>query len=87
VSGAEIAPWIADECFEDLDAPIPRLAATDTPVAYVPTLENAILPQTADISRDLQNLLRYEPDATAIRRRRGALRAWTWRWSSRGRRR
>ena len=32
--GAEVAAWIADECFEDLDAPVFCLAATDTPVGY-----------------------------------------------------
>jgi 2-oxoisovalerate dehydrogenase E1 component len=57
--GAEIAAFVADECFEHLDAPVWRLAATDTHVAYEPTLENAILPQVADIQRDLEALLAY----------------------------
>ncbi|HYL52192.1 MAG TPA: dehydrogenase E1 component subunit alpha/beta [Acidimicrobiia bacterium] len=57
--GAEIAAFIADECFEHLDAPVWRLAATDTLCAYEPSLENAILPQVPDITRDLQALLAY----------------------------
>jgi 2-oxoisovalerate dehydrogenase E1 component len=57
--GAEVAAFAADECFEYLDAPVWRLAAIDTHVAYEPTLENAILPQVADIKRDLQALLAY----------------------------
>ncbi|MEX2100379.1 MAG: thiamine pyrophosphate-dependent enzyme [Acidimicrobiia bacterium] len=57
--GAEIAAWIADECFEDLDAPVLRLAALDTPVGYEPTLEAAVLPQVDDIVRDLGHLLAY----------------------------
>jgi 2-oxoisovalerate dehydrogenase E1 component len=57
--GAEIAAFIADACFEHLDAPVWRLAATDTLCAYEPSLENAILPQVADITRDLQALLAY----------------------------
>ena len=57
--GGEIAAWIADECFEDLDAPVMRLSALDTPVGYEPTLEEAILPQVADIQRDLTTLLGY----------------------------
>jgi 2-oxoisovalerate dehydrogenase E1 component len=57
--GAEVAAWIADECFEDLDAPVIRLAAVDVPVAYEPTLEAAILPQVGDIARDLRTLLAY----------------------------
>ncbi|HEY7137117.1 MAG TPA: dehydrogenase E1 component subunit alpha/beta [Acidimicrobiia bacterium] len=57
--GAEVAAWVADECFESLDAPVWRLAATDTCVAYEPTLEAAILPQVDDIARDLRALLAY----------------------------
>jgi 2-oxoisovalerate dehydrogenase E1 component len=57
--GAEIAAFVADQCFEYLDAPVWRLAATDTFVAYEPSLESAILPQAADIERDLRALLAY----------------------------
>jgi 2-oxoisovalerate dehydrogenase E1 component len=57
--GAEVAAWIADECFEGLDAPVFRLAATDTPVGYEPTLEAATLPQVDDIVRDLRHLIAY----------------------------
>ncbi|MGQ0823686.1 MAG: alpha-ketoacid dehydrogenase subunit alpha/beta [Actinomycetota bacterium] len=57
--GAEVAAFVADECFECIDAPVWRLAATDTQCAYEPTLENAILPQIPDIVRDLQALLAY----------------------------
>jgi 2-oxoisovalerate dehydrogenase E1 component len=55
--GAEIAAWIADECFDDLEAPVLRLAARDVPVAYEPTLEDVILPQVGDIERHLAHLL------------------------------
>jgi 2-oxoisovalerate dehydrogenase E1 component len=49
--GAEIASHIADECFPWLDAPVKRVASTDTFVGYAPRLEDAILPQIDDIKR------------------------------------
>src|SRR4051812_10815339 len=57
--GAEIAAFVADECFEYLDAPVWRCAAADSHCAYEPALEDAILPQVADIKRDLEGLLKY----------------------------
>jgi 2-oxoisovalerate dehydrogenase E1 component len=57
--GAEIASRIADQLFEDLDAPVRRVAARDTFVAYQPLLENAILPQTADLFQAMKELAQY----------------------------
>jgi 2-oxoisovalerate dehydrogenase E1 component len=47
--GGEVAAWAAEHCFTELDAPVRRVAAKDTHVAYEPTLEDAILPQVDDI--------------------------------------
>ena len=47
--GGEVAAWIAEELFWDLDAPVGRVAAQDCHVAYEPSLEWAILPQVDDI--------------------------------------
>ncbi len=47
--GAEVAAWVAAHCFWDLDAPVVRVTARDTFVAYEPALEDAILPQVHDI--------------------------------------
>ena len=57
--GAEIAARIAGELFEHLDAPVRRIGALDTPVAYSPDLEEAILPQQADILKAIRETARY----------------------------
>jgi 2-oxoisovalerate dehydrogenase E1 component len=57
--GAEVAAWIVEHCFDSLDAPIRRVAAIDTHVAYEPTLEAAVLPQVAQIATAIRSLLDY----------------------------
>jgi 2-oxoisovalerate dehydrogenase E1 component len=57
--GAEIAARIAGELFEWLDAPVARVAATDTFVGYAPTLEKFILPQIEDLSAAIEKLAKY----------------------------
>jgi 2-oxoisovalerate dehydrogenase E1 component len=57
--GAEIAARIADELFEHLDAPVRRIGAMDTFVAYQPLLEDAILPQPETILKAILDLKAY----------------------------
>jgi 2-oxoisovalerate dehydrogenase E1 component len=57
--GAEIAARIGDELFHDLDAPVRRVAAMDTFVAYQPLLEDAILPQPEDLYRAMEELAAF----------------------------
>ncbi len=57
--GAEVAAWVAEHCFTDLDAPVRRVAALDTHVAYEPSLEDAILPQVSDITDAALALARF----------------------------
>jgi 2-oxoisovalerate dehydrogenase E1 component len=57
--GAEIAARIADELFEHLDAPVRRVAAMDTFVAYAPQLEDTILPQSSDVAKAITELKMY----------------------------
>jgi 2-oxoisovalerate dehydrogenase E1 component len=57
--GAEISASIADECFAWLDAPVARVASTDTFVGYAPQLEDAILPQVEDFKKAYREILAF----------------------------
>jgi 2-oxoisovalerate dehydrogenase E1 component len=57
--GAEIAARIGSELFDKLDAPVERVAAKDTFVAYQPLVEDAILPQVEDIFGAIRKLCAY----------------------------
>lgn len=57
--GGEIAATIAEEAFEWLDAPVVRVAATDTPVPYSPPLEEYHLPQIKDVLEAARKLAAY----------------------------
>ncbi len=57
--GAEIAARIADELFEDLDAPVRRVASMDTFVAYQPILEDEILPQPERLYQAIMELHKF----------------------------
>ncbi|MDB4880479.1 MAG: 2-oxo acid dehydrogenase component alpha/beta subunit [Gemmatimonadetes bacterium] len=54
--GAEIAARIADDCFAWLDAPVRRVASSDTFVGYAPQLEDAILPQVETFKRAIAEI-------------------------------
>ena len=57
--GGEIAATIAEEAFEDLDAPVRRIAAPDCPVPFSPVLEKAFIPQVEDVVQGLRELAEY----------------------------
>ncbi len=57
--GGEIAATIAEEVFEDLDAPVKRLTAPDTPVPFSPPLEKAFIPQVDGVASALRELAEY----------------------------
>jgi 2-oxoisovalerate dehydrogenase E1 component len=57
--GSEIAARVADETFAFLDAPVRRVAATDTFVAYAPELEDVILPQVDSIRAAMEDILNF----------------------------
>jgi 2-oxoisovalerate dehydrogenase E1 component beta subunit len=57
--GAEIAATIAEDAFENLDAPVRRIAAPDTPVPFSPPLEKAFIPQVEDVVAGLKELAEY----------------------------
>ena len=58
--GGELAARIADQAFEQLDAPVKRVAAYDCPaIPFAAELEEVILPQTSWIEAALTQLLQY----------------------------
>jgi len=57
--GAEIAATIAQEAFENLDAPVGRVAAPDSPVPFAPVLEKAFIPQVDDVVAAVKELAHY----------------------------
>jgi 2-oxoisovalerate dehydrogenase E1 component beta subunit len=57
--GAEVGALIGERAFEDLDGPIVRITAPDTPIPFSPPLERAILPQASDIEEACRELLAY----------------------------
>jgi len=57
--GAEIAARIGDELFHDLDAPVRRVGAMDTFVAYQPLLEDVILPQPEKLFEAMSDLAAF----------------------------
>jgi 2-oxoisovalerate dehydrogenase E1 component beta subunit len=57
--GAEIVATIAEEAFENLDAPVKRVTAPDTPVPFSPPLEKAFIPQVEDVVAGLKELGEY----------------------------
>jgi 2-oxoisovalerate dehydrogenase E1 component beta subunit len=57
--GAEIAATVAEEAFEDLDGPVRRITAPDTPVPFSPPLEKAYIPQVEDVVKGLRELAEY----------------------------
>lgn len=58
-AGAEVASLIAERAFEELDAPVRRLATPDVPIPFSPPLERAVLPSAATIEEALRELLAY----------------------------
>lgn len=56
--GGEISAVLNNECFQDLDAPVVRVGAPDTPVPFAPSLEKDWLP-TAEFERKLLSLWKY----------------------------
>ena len=57
--GAEIAARVADDCFAWLDAPVRRVASTDTFVGYAPSLEDATLPQVSTFVAAYEEIAAY----------------------------
>ena len=56
--GAEIAAEVQEKCFWHLDWPVVRIAAKNTPTPTSPPLEDAVVPQPAEIAQTLREVAR-----------------------------
>jgi 2-oxoisovalerate dehydrogenase E1 component len=56
--GGEIAAWIAEHCFEYLDAPVLRCASLDTPIPFHTTLEQNFLAKSR-LEETIEQLMGY----------------------------
>ena len=56
--GGEVAAWIAENCFQYLDAPVLRCASLDTAVPFNIELENMFLAKSR-LNDKVQQLLSY----------------------------
>jgi 2-oxoisovalerate dehydrogenase E1 component beta subunit len=55
----ELAALIAEKAFDDLDGPIVRLTAPDTPVPFSPPLEDYFLPNAEKVVEAARKLAKY----------------------------
>jgi pyruvate/2-oxoglutarate/acetoin dehydrogenase E1 component len=58
--GSELAAVIGHDGFDDLDAPVERVCAADTPIPFGPAAETAAIPQKEDIRRAIKRVLSGE---------------------------
>ena len=59
ISAGEIAAIINEEAFDDLDGPIVRITAQDSPVPFSPPQEEYFLPKVTDVVREARRLKEY----------------------------
>ncbi|HTM42716.1 MAG TPA: transketolase C-terminal domain-containing protein, partial [Terriglobales bacterium] len=55
----EVSAVINEEVFDELDGPIVRITARDTPVPFSPPLEDYFLPKVTDVVREARRLKSY----------------------------
>jgi pyruvate/2-oxoglutarate/acetoin dehydrogenase E1 component len=54
--GAQIAAWLAEELFDELDAPIQRVASEDVPIPFSPPMEEFVIPNVGDVVAAVRRL-------------------------------
>jgi pyruvate dehydrogenase E1 component beta subunit len=54
--GAEIAATVAEKAFYDLDAPIKRIGAANTPLPFSPKMESFVIPDEQAIVKGVREL-------------------------------
>ena len=57
--GSEVAAWVSEHRFEDLDGPIVRMGAERTPIPFQPHLEDEVIPTTDRVADAIRALARH----------------------------
>ena len=57
--GAELVAAVQTAAFDELDAPIERVGAPFAPIPFSPPLEDAYLPDRADVSAAMRSVLAH----------------------------
>ncbi|MFB3818536.1 MAG: alpha-ketoacid dehydrogenase subunit beta [Candidatus Methylomirabilales bacterium] len=55
--GAQIAAWLAEELFDELDAPVARVAGRDVPMPFSPPMEEFVIPGVREVVAAVRKLL------------------------------
>jgi pyruvate dehydrogenase E1 component beta subunit len=58
--GAELAALISHDAFDDLDAPVERVCAADSPIPFAPAAQDRVIPNTAGILQAVRRVLSNE---------------------------
>lgn len=57
--GSEVAAWVTEHCFQNLDAPVVRVGAERCPIPFQPHLEDMVIPTSDRIAASIRGLAKH----------------------------